>query len=140
MVGWGKSNEIWKWFLFKADYTNISSSVSQAGAGRKLIKNKLKLIIASEKFQHIIDIDWISSASSQLTQPSQREAESNTWRKFQETQQVSWGFAPLVCSVDWSTAEPSSGLLCKIIHLCDSKISVKTEYANQPAGVKVSKK
>ena len=40
--------------------TNISFSVSVrqgAGAGRKLIKNKLKLIIASEKFQHIIDID-----------------------------------------------------------------------------------
>ena len=27
-------------------------------SGWKLIKNKLKLIIASEKFQHIIDIDF----------------------------------------------------------------------------------
>ena len=73
MVGWGKSNEIWKWFVFKADYSvHQHFLLSQyelvwGWAGRKLIKNKLKLIIASEKFQHIIDIDWNSSASSQLT-------------------------------------------------------------------------
>ena len=85
-------------------FTNISSSVRARLAGRKLIKNKLKLIIASEKFQHIIDIDWISSASSQLTQLSQWEAESNTWKKFQEILQGRALAAPLLCSVDWSRA------------------------------------
>ena len=61
-----QSNEFWKCLYFKR--ITPSTNISSRSEGENLaIKNKLKLIIASEKFQHIIDIDWNSSASSQLT-------------------------------------------------------------------------